>query len=137
MMLIANPLLAADKPSVSGVVVEAMTLLKQIGVLVNAEIVPIDRVHKPPQVSINAEGFTFLDDPHVYVATWSETYQAAERGDRNAIMKIASVIAHEAVHTHGGGEKEAYKVQVSVLRMIGASPNLINGVMRSAKTVGR
>ena len=32
--------------------------------------------------------------------------------------------------------KEAYKVQVSVLRMIGASPNLINGVMRSAKDRG-
>lgn len=116
---------------------EALTKLTQAGVS-HAESIPVvlvDKDKKPRQVSDAAEGFHFLDDDHVYVATWSDVYKAAKNGDYQAKLKLASIIAHETAHVRGGGEKEAYTAQIASLRKMKASDTMIQGVERAMKTV--
>jgi hypothetical protein len=62
------------------------------------------------------------DQPgRIFIATWTDTYKRAKRGDRNAIKELAGLIAHEAYHAkHGPDEGPAYEHQIDVLKAVGA-----------------
>lgn len=116
---------------------DALTKLTQVGVpkVDQINIVLVDKDKKPRQVSDNAEGFHFLEDDKVYVATWSEVYKSAESGNYQAKLKLASIIAHEWAHVRGGGEKEAYTAQITTLRKLKAADTMIQGVEQAMKKV--
>ncbi len=121
--------------SLSGLMTDAMTLLRQTNPdLANVEVVELQKL--PPQVHSNTEGFHFEDDDHVYINTHSDVYQAAQRGNRDAIIKLASIIAHEAWHVQNGAdERGAYTAQIHTLQRLHAPDTLIQGVQRSMKVV--
>ncbi len=124
--------------SLSGMMTDAMTILRQVNPdLADVEIVELQKL--PPQVHSNAEAFHISDGGNtIYINTKSEVYQAAHRGDRAAIVKLASIIAHEAWHVQNGSdEKGAYQAQLTVLRQLRAPNNLVDGVRRAMKTVTR
>ena len=76
--------------------------------------------------------------PVIYVAAWSETYRAAAAGDRDALSKLAGVIAHERIHVSNGlDEGPAYEAEIAMLRRCGASPALIDGVRRAMRAVSQ
>ena len=60
---------------------------------------------KPERVSSETEGYVVPGYPVIYVAAWSDTYKAAQTGDRAAITKLASIIAHERTHVERGADE--------------------------------
>lgn len=128
--MLAAQLIAATLPAP---ISTAATFLAQIGGPVHTDIVMVD--HRPTQVSQAAEAWHYEGDTHVYIATYTDTYKAAMRGDHAAIVKLASIIAHEQVHVMGGDESAAYAKQLSTLRALQAPSNVIDGVQRAMKTV--
>jgi hypothetical protein len=87
---------------------------------------------RPERVVADAEGYTVDQYPVIYIAAWSAAYRAAAAGDREAIMKLAGVIAHERMHVeHGPAERPAYEAEIFMLRRCGASSALIDGVRRA------
>jgi hypothetical protein len=93
---------------------------------------------KPEGLRAATEGFVVAGDSVIYVAAWSDTYSDAKAGDRDAILKLASIIAHERTHIeHGLSERGAYEEQIKMLRRCGAPPRLIDGVRRSMQAVLR
>jgi len=93
---------------------------------------------KPDGITAATEGFVVDDYPVIYVAEWSDTYKAAKAGDRDAILKLASIIVHERTHIeHGRSERGAYQEQIQMLHRCGAPPRLIDGVRRSMQAVLR
>jgi hypothetical protein len=82
-----------------------------------------DRARRPApaHLSTNAEGFTARGVPKIYLLTFPKTYQAAERGDTDAIAKLASIVVNEACHLTGGDEREAYAAQLDFLHRVRAT----------------
>jgi hypothetical protein len=94
--------------------------------------------HRPDGVGENVEGYHVPDYPVVYVGTWSDTWVSASRGDRDAEMKLAGVLIHEATHvTNGSSESAAYTAQIKALRRMGASELIIERVEQAKRTVAR
>lgn len=92
----------------------------------------------PDGATLATEAFVVPGLPVIYVSTWSDTYKAAKAGDRDAILKLASIIAHERTHVeHGRSERDAYEAQLLMLRRCGAPARLIDGVRRSMHGVLR
>jgi hypothetical protein len=90
------------------------------------------------QVSKTAEGYTVSGYPAVYIPTWSDVYKAAQHGSREALIKLAAVIAHEAIHVqHGPDERPAYEAEIFMLRRCGAPAKMVDGVRRSMETATR
>ena len=72
----------------------------------------------------------------IYVATWSDTYKAAESGDHTAIVKLAGIIAHERAHVEGGSDEgPAYEAEIFMLRRCKAASALIDGVRRAMTAI--
>ena len=83
----------------------------------------------PRTASPGAEAWTVFDEhgkgDRIFVYTRSRTFQCASapRGDQEqCLLKLASVIVHEAWHLRNGlDEVGAYEAQLSFLRLIEAS----------------
>ena len=115
----------------------ALTRLAQAGEPRAQEIsvVLVDKNAKPASVHDEAEGYHIAGDDKVYIPTWSDVYKKAGKGDPNAKIKLASIIAHEAEHARGGGEKQAYDKQIKVLRNLNAPNDLVVSVFRAMNSV--
>src|SRR5688500_5026248 len=71
---------------------------------------------RPPGVSANAEAFVRRKPDTIYLVTSTPAFRAARLGDRDALKKIASIIAHEEWHVlHGSAEQPAYEMQLTTL----------------------
>jgi hypothetical protein len=93
---------------------------------------------RPEHVAADAEGYTVPGYPVIYIAEWSETYRRAMIGDRDAMIKLAGIIAHERAHVaEGPDERTAYMSEILMLRRCGASAAMIEGVRRSMRAVVR
>ncbi len=93
---------------------------------------------RPPGVSANAEGFLLRGPNRIVIVTSSQVFREAQRGDRTALKKIASVIAHEEWHAlHGSDERDAYEWQMLTLLQLNVRPdsNLYVSVVRSMNAV--
>jgi hypothetical protein len=83
----------------------------------------------PRAVSPGAEAWTVFDEQgkgdRIFVYTRSRTFQCASASRRDqgqCLLKLASVIVHEAWHLRNGlDEVGAYEAQLSFLRLIEAS----------------
>lgn len=72
----------------------------------------------------------------IFVATWTDIYKKAMKGDQNAIKELAGILAHEQFHImHGNDEGPAYEQQIKVLRQIGASHSAIDAATLAQRTV--
>ena len=75
----------------------------------------------PPDVSVQAEAYVRINDPHIYVITTRGAFQRLQRskdrcGDLESARKLASILVHEEVHArHPGDEKGAYAAQLTTL----------------------
>lgn len=93
---------------------------------------------RPAGVPENVAGFVVPGYPAIYIATWSDTYGAAMRGDKDSEMLLAGEIAHEAAHVaNGPDENQAYDAGISLLNRIGASQGLIDRVRAAKASVAR
>jgi hypothetical protein len=91
---------------------------------------------RPERVTGDAEGYVVPGYSVIYVATWSDTYKAAENGDTTAIVKLAGIIAHERAHVErGADEGPAYEAEIFMLRRSNAAPALVDGVRRAMTVV--
>lgn len=93
---------------------------------------------KPERTTTGTEGYAVPGYPVVYIAAWSDTYKAAEAGDRNAIIKLAGIIAHECAHIdRGSAEGPAYDAEILMLRRCGAPAAMIDGVRQARNDAER
>jgi hypothetical protein len=127
----------------SSVVQSAVGLLPTAGIAERdlAPIVEVDQ--RPADAHENVEAFHKIGDPHIYIYTGSATYKAAVSGNQQAIIKLASIIAHENVHVmqqtpHSADEirkqeDAAYKTQINTLRRLNANPQTVQGVQQAMK----
>ena len=82
----------------------------------------------PADVSVEAEAFTRVNDPHLYLVTSSRLFQRLQQdanrcGNLAAVRKLASVLVHEEAHVvRGASEREAYAAQLTALAALGAGP---------------
>jgi hypothetical protein len=105
-------------------------LSKAVELLRRINIHP-DRVrvtnNRPLESSPFVEGFIYHGDDTIYLPTYSDTYLRAQYGDKEALIKLASVIAHEMVHVEQYkknrklDEMAAYDRQLRTLRQLNAS----------------
>lgn len=136
-LLIGQLALAQLSSGVQG----ALTLLNQSSPnRVDAKIVEIKRSDLPAAVQRivkpNAEGFHFEGDDKVYINKESDVYKAAQNGDKEAKIKMASIIAHEAWHVQNGpDENGAYGAQLAALERMKAPGNLKSGIALARKAV--
>lgn len=92
---------------------------------------------RPEGVDPRAEGYHVTGYPAIYIATWSQVYGEAERGNLQAAMKLAGILAHEAAHVTTGDEGTAYQAEIDKLNAIGAPQGMVDDVRRAAATVAR
>jgi hypothetical protein len=83
--------------------------------------------NRPLESSPFVEGFIYHGDETIYLPTYSDTYRKAKHGDKESLIKLASVIAHEMVHVEQDkkrrkhDEMAAYDHQLRTLRHLNAS----------------
>jgi hypothetical protein len=95
---------------------------------------------RPPDVSVNAEAFVRRNPDTIYLLTMTAVFTDARHGDRRALRKLASILAHEAWHlSHGPDERGAYEAQLVELLRLGEPPDrrLYIGVVRAMLAVLR
>ena len=99
---------------------------------------PVSLVSRVPTgASSGIEGWIATDSTgrvRIFIYTGSETFQCASAlpPRRQCLLKLASIIVHEAWHLrHGAGEAEAYAEQLAFLSIHGASALQIAGVHRA------
>jgi hypothetical protein len=94
---------------------------------------------RPADVSSRAEAFIRHGDPTIYVMTTGPAFARARRalfkcGDREALVKLASILVHEESHLRKGTtESEAYIAQLTTLIELGSM--LYAEVSRSRREV--
>lgn len=94
---------------------------------------PIELVQdwKARGVSRNTEGWVrpSEDGSVIHISGYTDLYKKAAAGNRDALIKLASIIAHELTHAQGNySEKQAYATQVKVLRALHAPQSMIDQV---------
>jgi len=119
-------------------IIDPIPVAKQL--LVEAEI-PVPQYDirlwdkRPAGVSLGAEGWVWTGSTVINIPTYTDTYKKARRGDREALVKLASIIVHEGVHADGvPREFTAYNAQLAALAQMDGSCSVIDGV-RDAKQV--
>lgn len=124
-----------------GAFILAAALKVAIGLLVGlgtgvdpSMIVPVDA--QPPNVSAQAEAFHVAGEEKIYVPTYTALYKKAMKGDRDAEIRLAAVIAHEHFHVmHGADEGKAYDTEIYTLQRLGASNDAIQNKMRAKQEI--
>ena len=107
--------------SAAAVIVCALDLLARSPATF-APIVLIDT--RPEDVSSTAEAFVRRDPDTIYVLTSTPVFRAAQAGQRDALLKVASILVHEQWHIqHGADEEGAYQTQLMTLYMMGVPFN--------------
>jgi hypothetical protein len=80
-------------------------------------------VWAPRDVAANVEGFVRAGSGVISLVTDSDVFETAQRGhcrDYRALVKLASIIAHEEWHVrHGADEAGAYQAQLDALADLG------------------
>ena len=93
---------------------------------------PVEFVaQRPPDVSKNAEAFVRRGSGVISVLTDTDTFRSARCGPGKPLMKLASILAHEASHVRNGpSERLAYEAQLKALLHLGVDPksSLYSGV---------
>ncbi len=95
---------------------------------------------RPPDASANAEAFVRRNPDTIYLLTGTAIFRDAQRGDRQAWKKLASILVHEEWHLrHGADERAAYQAQLIELIRLGESPGRPNysGVVKAMLAVTR
>jgi hypothetical protein len=98
---------------------------------------------RPPDVSPTAEAWIRCDgdgtaQPVIYVAADSYTYLDALQEDRQALVKLAGILAHEQWHIrHGLDEVGAYEAQLVVMAHLQATEIQLTGVRLALREVRR
>jgi hypothetical protein len=84
----------------------------------------IELVPEPPaNVSPDAEGFVRHSEPVIYIVTSAPAFRGADCFEPDSLVKLASVIVHEAWHVrHGADEKGAYEAQLYAILQLGLPP---------------
>lgn len=84
------------------------------------------------------EGWVDNNDPtKLYIASWSDVYRGAMKGDRESVVRLAGFIAHEQYHmVNGPHEAGAYDRQIEVLTKLGAPKSIIDNVRKAKEYVG-
>ena len=98
---------------------------------------------RPRSISMTAEAFVHADT--IYLITSTPVFRLAraareECGEKQAILKLASIIVHERWHLeHGFDERPAYEAQLTALSSLGAGVGtpVYHGVMKSMEAVLR
>lgn len=94
--------------------------------------------YRPHDVSPNAEAFVRRHPDTIYLLTGTDVFRDAQRGDRRALRKLASILVHEEWHVrYGASEREAYEAQLHELLRQGERPEepLYRSVFRAMKVV--
>jgi hypothetical protein len=134
--LIRNSINARTVPAndSDSVLNKALELLRRINIHpVNVRVTN----NRPLDSSPFVEGFIYQGDETIYLSTYSDTYLSAKRGDRESLIKLASVIAHEMVHVEQNkkhlkpDETPAYDQQLRILRQLNASRLTITRVEKA------
>ncbi len=103
-------------------------------------------VHTAPEdASRHAEAYVRPGDGRIFLVTSSRAFVRARSavyrcGDREAVLKLASVLAHEEWHIrHGSDEEGAYAAQLMALTTLKAGPGtpVFQEVLRSMRAVLR
>lgn len=105
--------------------------------------VPKVKLYKPrPTRARGQEAQAYVDtreeNPAVNLNRNTQTYRDANNNNPEALMSLASQLAHENQHIQGGpSEGSAYDEQIKALKLFGARPDAIENAMRSrAHVVG-
>ena len=91
----------------------------------------------PNGASPGVEGWTIHradgSGEQIFVYAGSAVFRCASTGNnRQCLLRLASIIVHEAWHfKHGGNENDAYAAQIAFLMGNHAAPDQITGVRRS------
>jgi hypothetical protein len=98
---------------------------------------------RPRGVSAGNEGYSYRDSgiKEIIIPTWSDIYKRLQNGtDKDAGIKLASVIVHELSHMEDGRnvslydtEERAYNAQIDALQKMGAKSSTINTVKAAKK----
>ena len=98
---------------------------------------------RPPEVSPRAEAWIQCDgdgiaQPVIYVAADTYTYLDALHEDRQALIKLAGILAHEQWHIrHGLDEVGAYEAELGVMVRLHANNIQLTGVWLALREVQR
>jgi len=98
---------------------------------------------RPPGASPHAEAFVRRAPDTIYLITSSAVFREAQAAEpecsnRQAQVKLASIVAHELWHLkHGNDERGAYTAQLTTLVSFGHGPGtpLFSGVQASMMAV--
>lgn len=96
-------------------------------------LAPIVAVEKTPNyVAAHAEAFVVKGRAIIYIPKDTPLWRLALTGDREGLVRLAAVIAHEQFHLeYGLAEGPAGVWELHVLRRLGASPTLVNAKQRA------
>ena len=94
---------------------------------------PIVVIEKTPNyVAASAEGFVVKGRAIIYIPKDTPLWRLALAGDKEGLIRLAAVIAHEHFHIqHGLAEGPAGVEELRVLRLLGASQTLMNAKQRA------
>lgn len=91
---------------------------------------------RSPRIPANTEGFHIPGSDKIFIPTYSVVFQRAAAGDRDAAIRLAGILAHEAHHLRfGPDEASAYDAQLDVLQVLGASKDALDRVWASKRAV--
>lgn len=123
------------KPTPIDPVPTAVQMLRKADIPVPPYAIKVTDAH-PRNGSATAEGWVYEENPTIFIPSWSGTYQAAVYQDRDALMRLASILVHEGVHADGIlDEQRAYDAQIAALIRLEAPYYLIDSVRLSERTV--
>lgn len=107
------------------------------------QVPPIEVIMRhPPDVSSVAEAFVRRNPDRIYVVGSMPVFRERRGlpgcGNREAVIKVASILAHELWHLKNGpDEQAAYEAQLTALSMLGQGngTQLYQSVRKSMLTV--
>jgi hypothetical protein len=77
---------------------------------------------RPDDVTVTAEAFVRRNPDAIFLMTTTPAFRDAQRGNNDALRKIASILVHEEWHLrYGPSEKHAYEAQLTALMRMGLS----------------
>ena len=96
---------------------------------------------RPPDASPTAEAWVWCNEdgsapPVIYVAADTDTYADALQENRQALVKLAGILAHERWHLrHGPDEVGAYEAQLGAMVSLTADDVQLTGIRLALREV--